>query len=221
MFIGHYGIALGAKKIAPEVSLGTLFMASVFLDLLWPTFLLMGWEKVEIQPGITQMTPLNFTYYPFSHSLLMACVWALAFGGIYFLIKKNSKNALIVGLLVLSHWVLDFLVHRPDLPLLPNNSMLTGLGLWNYFAIETIIESAIFIIGIILYLNVSVSKKKAGNYIFWAMIVFIAIIQISNILGPPPPSTTMIAIAGQAQWLMVLWAYWADRNRTIRLPVTA
>ena len=80
MFIGHFGVGLGAKKAAPSISLGTLFLAAQFLDLLWPTFLLLGWERVKIQPGMTVMTPLNFTHYPLSHSLLMACIWGVLFG---------------------------------------------------------------------------------------------------------------------------------------------
>ena len=124
MFIGHFGVGLGAKKAAPSVSLGTLFLASQFLDLLWPTFILLGWEHVKIEPGITKMTPLNFTDYPLSHSLLMAVVWGILFGAIYFLIKRNYRGALIVGLCVVSHWILDLLVHIPDLATLPRKFIL-------------------------------------------------------------------------------------------------
>lgn len=109
MFIGHFGVGLGAKKAAPKVSLGTLFMACQFLDLLWPTFLLLGWETVKIDPDNTVLTPLDFTSYPISHSLLMSCVWGFIFGLVYFIIRKDLKNSVILGLLVISHWVLDFL----------------------------------------------------------------------------------------------------------------
>ena len=131
MFIGHFGVGLGAKKAAPGISLGTLFLASQFLDLLWPTLLLFGWEHVKIQPGITDLVPLNFTDYPYSHSLLFAILWGIVIGGIYLLVKKNFRGAIILALCVLSHWVLDLPVHRPDLPLFPGSAMFVGFGLWN------------------------------------------------------------------------------------------
>ncbi len=119
MFIGHFGVGLAAKKIDKQPSLGTLFMAAQFVDLLWPLFLILGIEKVKIVPGISMLTPLDFTYYPFTHSLLGVFFWALLFGLIYFLIKKNVRSAIILGILVISHWFLDLIVHIPDLPLFP------------------------------------------------------------------------------------------------------
>lgn len=216
MFIGHFGVGLGAKKAAPSISLGTLFLAAQFLDLLWPTFLLLGWEHVEIQPGITKMTPLNFTHYPISHSLLMACVWGLVIGLAFFLIKRKFQRAIILGLCVVSHWVLDFVVHRPDLPLYPGNSSLVGLGLWNNVPLEIVIEGLIFFTGLLLYLQATTSKNKVGTYGFWAMIIFLIIIHIGNLFGSPPPSATAIAWVGESQWLVVIWAYWVDHNRSAK-----
>ena len=168
MFIGHFGIGLGAKKAAPSISLGTLFLAAQFLDLLWPTFLLLGWEHVEIEPGNTQMTPLNFTDYPISHSLLMAIVWGGVMGLAYFLIKRKYSGAIILGLCVVSHWILDLLVHGPDLPLFPGNSPLVGFGLWNNEPLELIVEGSVFIVGLVLYLRVTKPKNKVGTYGFWS-----------------------------------------------------
>jgi len=213
MFIGHFGIGLGAKKAGPRVSLGTLFLASQFLDLLWPTFLLLGWERVRIQPGITKMTPLDFTYYPFSHSLAMAGIWGTILGFGYYLFKKDHRGAIVVGCCVLSHWALDFLVHRRDLPLFPGNGSLAGLGLWNHPVIEVLLEGAIFVVGLLLYLRTTKAKNNLGKWVFWTLISFLVLIYLANILGSPPPNVTAIAWVGQAQWLVVLWAYWADRNR--------
>jgi membrane-bound metal-dependent hydrolase YbcI (DUF457 family) len=210
MFIGHFGIGLGSKKAAPKVSLGTLFLAAQFLDLLWPTFLLLGWEHVSINQGSTEMTPLNFTYYPFSHSLEMAIVWGLVVGLIYFLIKRKRRAAIIVGLCVVSHWILDLIVHRPDLPLYPGNSILVGFGLWNYKIAEVIVEGLIFVAGLILYLKATKPKNKTGIFAFWSLIAFLVFIHVSNIFGPPPTNTTSIAWAAESQWILVLWAYWAD-----------
>src|SRR5450631_3687556 len=145
MFIGHFGVGLGAKKVSPLLSLGVLFIAAQFLDLLWPLLLLLNIEHVTIAPGITKMTPLDFTDYPISHSLLLAIFWGLIFGFVYWLIKKNTKNAIVLFICVISHWLLDVLVHRPDLPLYPGNSPRVGLGLWNYPVITIIIETLIFV----------------------------------------------------------------------------
>src|SRR4051794_16038384 len=119
MFIGHFGLGFAAKRIAPRVSLGTAFLAAQFVDLLWPTFLLMGVESVRIAPGATAVTPLVFEHYPISHSLLAIIGWGVALGAAYALITKNTRGAFVVGALVASHWVLDVIVHVPDLPLMP------------------------------------------------------------------------------------------------------
>ncbi len=216
MFIGHFGVGFGAKKAEPAISLGMLFLAAQFLDLLWPTFLLLGWEHVKIQPGITAMAPLNFTDYPLSHSLLMACIWALLFGGVYYLLKRNGRGALILGLLVLSHWVLDLLVHIKDLPLFMGNSPLLGFGLWNYKAIAIIVEGLFFIVGLGFYLQCTKAKNKVGSYAFWIMTTLLVLIHVTNIIGPPPPSVKAIAWAGELQWLFVIWAFWVDKNRAVR-----
>jgi len=132
MFIGHFGLGFGAKKLAPTVSLGSLFLACQFADLLWPTLVLTGIEIVKIQPGITTVTPLDFVHYPYSHSLLALLIWAAAFAIGYILIRRSfGLAAVVIGALVLSHWFLDLLVHRPDLPLTFTSSARYGLGLWN------------------------------------------------------------------------------------------
>jgi len=113
MFIGHFGVALAAKKVAPRTSLGTLILAAQFLDFLWPLFLLLGLEHVRIAPGSTRVTPLEFIDYPISHSLLMALVWAVLFGGTYYMLRGYARGTWVVAAAVLSHWVLDFIVPVP------------------------------------------------------------------------------------------------------------
>lgn len=216
MFIGHFGVGLGAKKADPSLSLGTLFVASQWLDLIWPIFVLLGWEKVEIAPGITKMAPLNFTHYPWSHSLLMACVWGVVIGGIYYLIRHRWRGTLVLALCIVSHWVLDLIVHRPDLPLYPGNSPLLGMGLWNHEIVEILVEGGIFIVGVILYLQATRAKNKIGSIGFWALILFLVFIHLANLIGPPPTNVKAIGWAGLMQWIFVFWAYWVDRNR---LPI--
>ena len=160
MFIGHFAVGMAAKQIKPTLSLGTLFLAAQFLDLLWPTLLLLGIEHVIISPGISKMTPLDFVDYPISHSLLVVIIWSLLFGVGYFLFTKNRIGALVVGGLVFSHWVLDLLVHIPDLPLHPGESPKVGLGLWNSPFLTILIEGIIFIVGVVSYLQTKKKKRS-------------------------------------------------------------
>ena len=213
MFVGHFGAAFAAKKVVKRPSLGTLFMAAQFVDLLWPLFLLLGIESVKIEPGNTAVTPLNFINYPFTHSLLGVVVWGVLFGFIYFLIKKDKKTSVVLGLLVLSHWVLDLLVHRPDLPVIPGVDLKVGLGLWNSVSLTIILESIIFFGGVYLYSALTKAQNKKGVYSFLGLVVFLALVYAANLFGSPPPSEEAIGYVGLSQWLIVAWGYWIDRNR--------
>jgi membrane-bound metal-dependent hydrolase YbcI (DUF457 family) len=128
MFIGHFGVALAARRLAPRTSLATLIAASQTLDILWPAFLLVGLEHCRVAPGITRVQPLDFYDYPFTHGLVMAVFWALLFALIYHLVRKYAAGALVVGGLIISHWFLDWVVHRPDLPLLWNGGLKSWIG---------------------------------------------------------------------------------------------
>jgi hypothetical protein len=213
MFIGHFGAGFAGKKFGKSASLGTYFMAAQWTDLIWPILVLIGIEKVEIKPGISAVTPLDFSYYPFTHSLFGVLIWAILFGTTYYYIKKNFKTAIILGLLVLSHWFLDLLVHIPDLPIFPGAGIKVGLGLWNSFAATVIVEGLIFIGGLYLYLKSTKTKNKTGTFALWGLVIFLVAIYISNLFGPPPQSAEAIGIVGNAQWLIVLWGYWINKNR--------
>jgi hypothetical protein len=214
MFIGHYAVALGAKKAVPRVSLGTLFLSAQLMDLLWPLFLLLGLEHVRIDPGNTAVTPLDFYDYPYTHSLLGAIVWSVTAGAAYFTLRKYSRGAWAVGLVVFSHWILDLLTHRPDLPLGAGVNVFFGLALWNSLAWTVAVEAGLFLTAILLYNRTTRAKDRIGSYGFWGLIGLLALIYIANLGGPPPPSASMIAIAGNASWVFVIWAYWVDRHRT-------
>lgn len=220
MFIGHFGGGFGAKTAASNTSLGTLFFAAQFLDLLWPTLLLLGIEDVEIKPGITRSNPLNFTNYPISHSLLIVCVWSLLFGVMHWLFQRNKRTAVVLGICVLSHWLLDVIVHRPDLPLYPGNSPRVGLGLWNSVPGTLLVEGIIFTVGLVLYLRVTRAKNRIGSYGFWALAAFLVLVHLANAFGPTPPNKHAIAWVGQLQWLLIIWGSWIDRNRISLSPAT-
>jgi len=215
MFIGHFGAGLAAKKFAPRVSLGTLFLAAQFIDLLWPTLLLLGVERVRIAPGVTPGVPLVFEHYPMSHSLLAVVLWGILLGGLYFLRRREVRGALVIGLAVVSHWALDLVVHVPDLPVFPGGTKV-GLGLWESVPATLVVELALFAVGVWLYVRATKPTDATGRWALVGLIIALVGIHLTNVFGAPPPSVTAIAIVGQAQWLLVLWAYWIDRHRVLR-----
>jgi hypothetical protein len=217
VFIGHFALAFGAKKVAPSVSLGTMFLACQFADLLWPTLLLLGLEVVEIDPGNTVVTPLNFVSYPYSHSLVMLLVWAALFALAYRVIKGSRPIAMAtIAALVFSHYVLDVATHRPDLPITIGGDARLGLGLWNYPGTALAVESLLFIAGATLYNSVTRARDRAGRIGLLALVAVLVAFYFAALYGPPPPNTKAIAIAGHLMWLFVLWGYWVDRHRVLR-----
>ncbi len=213
MFIGHIAVALGAKKAAPKTSLGTLIMSAQFVDLLWPIFLILGIEHVRIDPGNTAVTPLDFYDYPISHSLLMCAGWSVLFGFIYYAIRKNKIGAWVVGLGVFSHWILDFISHRPDLPIAPGVNIYLGLGLWYSLPATMIVEGLMFVGGIVLYLQTTKAIDRTGKYAFWAFIAFLVVVWMGNTFGPPPSDVKALGYVGLSLWLLVAWAFWIDKHR--------
>jgi hypothetical protein len=214
MFIGHFGLAFGAKKAAPAVSLGSLFLACQFADLLWPTLLLLGIERVEVEPGVTAMTPLNFVSYPYSHSLLALCVWGLTSGIVYALVRRaRGLAALTLVALVVSHWVLDVVTHRPDMPLTLNGPARLGLGLWFSIPATLAVEFVLFGAGLAIYLRATSARDRIGSIGLWTLVAFLLIIYLAAAFGPPPPSATAVAWSAQALWLLVVWGYWVDNHR--------
>lgn len=220
MFLGHQGLALAAKRIAPKTSFGTLFLATQLADCLWPIFLLIGWEHVRIAPGITRMTPLDFTSYPWSHSLLLDAIWAIAFAAIYsaiyFAIRRYKVGAWVVAAGVLSHWVLDWISHRPDMPLTPWSPQKYGLGLWNSVWGTVAVELGLFFGGLFIYLKETKAKDRGGVFALWGFVVFMVVVWAGAVFGPPPPNETAIKVSGLSIWLAVAWAYWIDRHRGSR-----
>ncbi|MBU0676452.1 MAG: hypothetical protein KJ950_17590 [Proteobacteria bacterium] len=215
MFIGHFGVGFGAKSVAPKISLGTLFVAAQFIDLLWPTLLLLGVERVRIVPGATVVTPLLFEQYPISHSLLAVAGWALLVGLISLVLWRQPRRAFVLGALVISHWGLDAIVHRPDLPLYPGSEILIGMKAWSSLPLTLAIEVPIFALGVWLYGRVTRPDDAIGKWGFRWLVIFMGIVYGGNLFGPPPPSTTAIAWSGQLQWLLVLWGYWIDSHRHV------
>lgn len=200
------------------VSLGTLFLAAQFADLLWPNLVLAGIERVHVVPGVTAVNPLVFEHYPYSHSLLTLGAWGLLFGWFYWLARRSRAGAITVGVLVLSHWILDAIVHRPDLPLTLDGVQRIGLGVWNSVAGTLVVELTLFAAGLWFYLRATRPRDRTGSLALWALVAFLLLVYGASLLGPPPPSVAAVIWPAQAMWLFVGWGYWIDRHRE---PVTA
>ncbi len=216
MFIGHFAVGFAAKKIAHKPSLGTYFLAVTFLDVLWPIFLLLGIEQVAIEPGNTAFTPLNFISYPYSHSLLMTIVWATLFALVYNYIRRDIQGAKWLWIAVASHWVLDAITHRPDLPLFPGSSVFVGLGLWNSILGTVLIEGVLFVLSVFLYDEMTQEKDKTGRFSFWAFVSMMTMLYVMNVNGPPPPSITALKWTAIGAWVFLAWGYWIDKHREIK-----
>lgn len=192
-----------------------LLAATLFSDLLWPIFLLLGWEQVRIDPGNTRFTPLDLAYYPWSHSLLMTLAWATAFSLIYYGIARYWRGATVVWICVTSHWVLDWISHRPDMPLYPGGPRF-GLGLWNSIAGTLAVEILMFAAGIWLYMSTTRARDGIGRYAFAAYVGLLLLLYIGDRFSVPPSSAADIAWTGiVALAVMIPWAWRFDHHRTL------
>ncbi len=214
MFIGHIAVGFASKRIAPKTSLGLLVAAPLAADLVWPVLVLAGVERVRIDPGNTAFTPLDFAYYPWTHSLLMSLVLSALVGAAYWLWRRYTAGALVLAIGVFSHWLFDAITHRPDLPLYPGSTTMIGLGLWNSVPATLAVECGLFAAGVWLYARQAKARDAIGRYGFWAFVAFLAVVYGMNVFGAPPPSANAVASIGLALWLLPVWAWWFDRHRS-------
>lgn len=220
MFIGHYALGLAAKRAAPRTSLGNLFIAPTLADLLWPVFLLLGAEHVHAVPNPNPFLVGWFDDYPYSHSLFMLIVWGALFGYLYRFRTGDRRGALVIGILVVSHWVLDFITHRPDMPIYPGGPRV-GLGLWNSMTGTIVVEGLMLLLGVAIYARTTRARDGIGRWGFWSLVALLVIAYIGSIKTPPPSSITALAVGAIIfGWVFVLFAWWVDRHReaTTGLP---
>lgn len=217
MFIGHMAIGFAAKRFAPRASLGALIAAPVLADLLWPVFLLLGWEQVRIVPGITKVTPLDLVNLSWSHSLVMLCVWATLFALGYFIWTRYRAGAIAIWLGVVSHWLLDWITHRPDMPLYPGGARY-GLELWNHPLATFIVEATMFTIGLWLYVRTTKPTDRIGRYVFWAYAGLLALAYTGDMVTHTPPHGGLaLPITALVLGLIQLpWVWWFDRHRRVQ-----
>jgi hypothetical protein len=216
MFIGHPAVGFASTRLAPRTPLVWLLTAPIFLDLLWPLFLVTGLESVTIQPGYTVVTPLDLHDYPWSHSLAAAIVWSLLFAATYLAVpahRDDRRGALVLALGVFSHWILDWLTHAPDIPLYPGSRTLVGLGLWNSLPGTLAVEVTLFVASLVLYTRATRPLRRAGSIALWSMVGLLSCIYLGAIFGPPPPGVGVLKGMALVLWILVPWAAWIGRNR--------
>lgn len=214
MFIGHFGLAFAAKRFAPRPSLGLTFVAAQLADLLWPIFLLVGIEHVRVAPGTNPFLNLDFTSYPWSHSLLAELVLGAILGALYFAATGDRRGTWVLFALVPSHWMIDWITHIPDLPLTPWSSTKVGLGLWKNPAATIVVELLVFGIGVAIYARSTRAIDKRGKYGLWSLVVVLLLFYVASIVSPPPASVTALAAGALIGWPLCLWPWWVDRHRS-------
>jgi len=218
VFLGHIAVGFASKRVAPKASLGVLMAAAMFVDLLWPLFLVLGIEQVRIAPGTTAFSPFDFMHYPWTHSLIMALAWASLFMLVYLARTGYATGAFWVGMGVASHWVLDWISHRPDLQIVPWSPARVGLGLWNSVPATLAVESTMFVAGLGLYLVTTRAKRWTGHLALWSFVGLLVLAYVGSVTGPPPPRVRALGTVGLITWAFVPWAFWIDRTREARAP---
>ncbi|MFB3776504.1 MAG: metal-dependent hydrolase [Bryobacteraceae bacterium] len=216
MFLGHLAVGFAAKRAAPKTSLGVLLGASELIDLLFPAFILTGWEQVRFEAGDNPFLTSDF-HYPFSHSLVMNLLWASGAALAYWLFTRYRTGSVVIGLTVLSHWVLDLISHKPDMPLYPGESPMLGLGLWYSVSGTIVVELLMLAAGVWVYHHISRARNRVGSIGLWLFVAVMLLLYVSMLLSPPPPDAKAFAWVGVAFVLFLLWAHWFDRQREVKL----
>ncbi len=213
MFFGHIGVGLAAKRAAPKASLGFLLVAVTAIDTLAGLFAVIG-----IEHGGPDAS------FPWSHGLFMSVVWSIAGFAVAFAFSRDARTSIVIGLLVFSHWVLDFISHPmgmghpapPDLPLLFDGSPKVGLGLYNSMAAALITEFGMLGAGIVIYLLGTKAKDRTGVLSFWLMVAFLALFPLSALL--PPQLSILMCFA---TLLLLPFGIWIDAHRSVVTADTA
>src|SRR5271165_4896708 len=213
MFIGHFAVGFASKPFAPRTNLALLLAAPLFLDLLWPIFVLLGWEQVRIDPGNTAFTPLNFTYYPWSHSLAMSVVWATILAALYQRFARYWAGTITIWVGVVSHWVLDWISHRPDMPLYPNGPRL-GIGLWNSVAGTMTVELGLLCLGVVLYMRTTRAHHAVGKFAVYIYVMLLIVAYFSDRFGGTASSVKGIVVTSIiAEAILIAASGWIDSHR--------
>jgi hypothetical protein len=219
MLIGHFALGLAAKRFTPRAPLGLLLLAPFLLDLVFPIFVLLGWEQIRVLPEEKGFLTLGLEHLPYSHSLMAAVGWALLLALPYFFWRRDGRGALVLAALVLSHWVLDTLTHRPDMAVLISGGPKLGLGLWNSLVGTFVVEGALFAFCLWLYVSSTRATRRSGDLALWGLIGLLVVSYLGFALGPPLPNGEAVAYLTLTSWVVPFWAQWVERHRALVLPM--
>jgi len=214
MFVGHFGVAFAGKKVAPTVPLPMLLVAAILADILWVIFLSAGIEHVAIRPGIMATNSLDLYDFALSHSLATDLVWAALLAVFWYVYRRNGRGAWVLFVLVMSHWVLDFISHRPDMPIAPGLHRYFGLALWNSWLATLVVEGGLWVAGIALYLSATRARNSTSMIGFWFFVVLLTVAWLDSLKGTPPPSIRALNVSNAVFLpILLLWAWWMERTR--------
>ena len=204
MFVGHYSASLALKGFERKASLGLLFLAVQFVDILFFPFVLLGIERINIIEDFTQSTHFELEYMPYTHSMLASFLCAGIFYTAYRIINPRNKSvAFVTSIAVLSHWYLDLIVHTPDLPLWSDASNKLGLGLWNNAIATYALEGALLVAGLYVYLRSTQATSLIGRYGMVVLIMILLLVNVVNVFGPPfGTSTVSLAVSAMAMYFI-------------------
>jgi len=208
VFVGHYSASFAGRATEKRIPLWLLFLAVQWIDVMWSIFVLLGIEKVRIVPGITASNPLDLYYMPYTHSLLGVLCWSLlAYLVCQFVPRfRGTRTGLILAAAVFSHWVLDLIVHRPDLSLYASVGKM-GFGLWNYRGAAFALEMAVLFGGAAILYRTAAHRGRLVGFV-----VFLAALQVfGTFFFPPPPSDHSAAMTALISYIVLaLIAWWMD-----------
>lgn len=219
MFVGHYSVSFFAKSLEKSIPLWVLFAAVQLVDIFWAIFVLTGVEKLRIVPNFTRSNAIDLYFMPYTHSLIGALGWSVtAFFPYYLWRGKQSSRpifaAVLVGAAVFSHWILDFIVHTPDLPLYAETNKV-GLGLWNLPEVSLPLELLLLVAGFWQYQRQTSAKSSAGKYAAGVFVGFLILLQIYSFFGPAPESVSGFAVLALVFYLIfVALAFWLEKLRS-------
>lgn len=216
MFIGHLALGFAAKRLAPKASLGTLLASAELADILFPVLVLLGWESAGYVGGANPFLALKLDDYPISHSLLALIVWGALVALLYRWRRGYARGAVVVGLLVVSHWVLDFISHRPDMPLWPGGPKV-GLELWASVPGTVVVEGSLFVCGVWLYASGTRARDAVGRFGLWGLVALLALLYTASLLPAGAPSPAAFAVVGMVITAVFLsLGVWVDHHRAVR-----
>lgn len=217
MYVGHYAASLALKRFEKRASLGVLFLAVQFVDIVFFPLVLLGIERLNIVENFTQSTHFELEYMPYTHSLVAFLIWSgLAYALFRWVVVKSHSVAMVVALAVMSHWVLDVIVHTPDLPIWNDESLKLGLGLWNNAIATYALEAALLLAGLWLYLRSTGASTRTGKYGMSTFVVVLLLVNIANIFGPlQGDNMVVLAVTAVASYLLfAAAAFWLDTKRS-------